>query len=449
MSYTACTCIQVLSFLNNEQIDREFSHLGLELEEDANLLINVDLKRELIKAKLQSMMDNKCLDLIPDVASPMNYNSDYDTISRRSADCSCTAIEDALDEIVQKLEILGKQHSLCQTVHEKMISLNETFLNLNPSNSRSEYLDETPTSSATQNFLTTSFLSRSYSGDIDGHSESNEKGTIYRSSSWSLPFSSPSTSEKTSEESLSSHLAHSTSQNFSLSHISSITGLDRDYEQLESFPNVPENGDHHYEPLSNCMLERNSMFDVSVDTPHYELPQPFSNSRTLDNSVEEAYSLELEYWSYVRPNQPGITRIKSMPNLENFISSPRYPRADINNHQSVSHVSRICTERESTTNYKVECLPSNPGSTCSQASSSSSSESSSTSSSGSPENNDRIGDLKDLDISTLRQQFARKRLSSIFERGLIEMEKEKKRDYWLRLKLRRLKRVSTCLNELF
>ena len=434
MSYSACTCIQVLNVLNDEQVDREFAHLGLELEEDVNIPINAGIKRELIKARLQSLMDTKCLDLLLNVSSPMydeGYSPTYSTISKRSGDCSCSAMEDALDEIVQKLETLGREHLLCQNVQEKVILLNETFLNLDHfNNSSTEYINESSACSPLQDFTTTSFIGRPNSVDTDSQSVSDGKPTLYRSSSWSLPFSSPSTSQRTTAESLSSHLSNSDSQNLSLSHISSITGFDRDYETLEVSPNVNvELEEHHYEPL-RCSLPENVFDNNCTESPHYELLPRFPNSITPDNVIIENYCVDVEYWSYVNPGKYTIERVKSMPNLDNYLNTVGNPA------QSVSYVSSILTKRQPITNVIRGELPSSPDS-----------KSSITSSSSSPnqplEHNHTLRHLKDLDLSGLKQQFARKRLASIFERGLIEMDRKEERGYWLRLKLRTFKRAST------
>ena len=423
MSYSACTCIQVLNYLTDEQIEREFSHLGLELEEDVNMFIDVDLKKELIKARLQSMMDSKCLDLMSEDAPTLEAQSpDYSTLSARSPDCSCRSMGDALDEIVQKLELLGQDHALCQSVQEKVILLNETFLNMDPQThtNRSRYVTDTPTYSTSHNSHSLEDGSSSMSSRSTSRSFKHDKSTLCRSSSWSLPFSSPSTSGRTTAESMSSELTNT--PNFSLSHISSITGLDRDYETLEV---CEENGKHHYEPLRNWDPQRRS----ELDTPHYEQPRQLSGRSSSDRSVEDVYSVEYEYWSYVNPDQQAMPRVKSMPNLYNYCL---YPTVVVDNIQTGSHVTRICTLRQHNADHIGD------------RSSSVASEASEVSSGSSSEKKDLVRELSSVDVAGLRRRLAEKRLSSIFERGLMEMELKKKKHYWLRLRLRKLKKVSRC-----
>ncbi|KAL5271022.1 hypothetical protein ACHWQZ_G001618 [Mnemiopsis leidyi] len=416
MSYSACTCIQVLNFLTDEQIEREFSHLGLELEEDVNMIIDVDLKKELIKARLQSMMDSRCLDLMSEDAPPLEAGSpDYSTLSARSPHCSCRSMGDALDEIVRKLEVLGQEHALCQSVQEKVILLNETFLNMEYTN-QTHFVTDTP--SYTSSYNSQILEDGSDSTGSRSRSFRNDKSSLCQSSSWSIPFSSPSTSGRTTADSMSSELTNT--PNFSLSHISSITGLDRDYETLGV---CGDNGNHHYEPLRNWEPHRRS----ELDTPQYEVPRHFSRQRSQDQSVEDVYSVEYEYWSYINPDHQAIPRIKSMPNLYNYCLNPTVVVDDI---QSGSHVTRICTQRQ----HNTEHMGTRSSSVLSAVSKSSSG--------GSSERKDAVQDLSTIDVAELRRRFAQKRLSSIFERGLMEMELKKKKSYWFRVRLRKLKRVS-------
>ena len=122
MSYTTCTCIQLINFLTHDQIKSEFHNLGLDSVLGKGGDSDAEEKRELIRARLIAIMEENNMITYEKVISGPN------TSTIRASPCCLRSLNEAMNNILNRLDQLEAVHDICNGINEKVTDIHDVFL---------------------------------------------------------------------------------------------------------------------------------------------------------------------------------------------------------------------------------------------------------------------------------------------------------------------------------